>query len=84
MARQIAILATWLALILGGLLLLLDLAYFMHGSFEMYPTEERQSGIRFLTGMVAVLLGLIELGLWLLLRFLRRRPIHSKHGEVAA
>jgi hypothetical protein len=80
MARQLAILAAWLAIIVVALLLLLDVAYFMYGSFEMYPTEERQSGIRLLTGILAVLLTLIEVGLWLLLRVLRRSPIFSKHA----
>ena len=77
MARRLMTLGVWLALIVVALALVADVAYFVHGSLEMYPTEERQSAVRFTTGSVAALLTLIGLGLLLLLRVLRRKSVIS-------
>ncbi|MGC1173047.1 hypothetical protein [Polaromonas sp.] len=55
-----------------AIILALDLVYFVQGSLEMLPTEEKQSGIREVTGLAAVMLCLVEAVLWLLLRRVRR------------
>ncbi|OOG39733.1 hypothetical protein B0B52_13925 [Polaromonas sp. A23] len=55
-----------------AIILALDLVYFVQGSLEMFPTGERQSGIREVTGLAAVMLCLVELALLLLLRRVRQ------------
>lgn len=55
-----------------AIILALDLVYFVQGSLEMFPSEERQSGIREVTGLAAVVLCLVEAALCLLLRRVRR------------
>lgn len=55
-----------------AIVLALDLMYFVQGSQEMFPTEEKQSGIREVTGFAAVMLCLVEFALFLLLRRIRR------------
>lgn len=68
----------WMAWILRcamaiiAIILALDLVYFVQGSLEMFPTEEKQSGIRQVTGLAAAMLCLVEAVLWLLLRRVRR------------
>ena len=66
-----------LAMILIGLVLCLDIAYLFNGSLEEFPTPEQQDKVRRVTAMIAVLLGLMEAGLWALLRQLQR----STRGE---
>lgn len=61
----------WLAMIAVALVLAADVAYFVHGSLELFPTDERQATVRQVTGAVAVLLIAVEYGLWSLLRRLR-------------
>jgi hypothetical protein len=55
-----------------GVVLAIDLLYFVNGSLEMFPTAEQQEKIRTVTGAIAVLLLSVEAGLWALLR--RTRP----------
>ena len=55
-----------------AVLLLFNLVYFFQGSMEMFPSEERQSGIREVTGLAALMLCLVEAGLCLILRRVRR------------
>jgi hypothetical protein len=64
--------AAWLALAVVGLLLALDLAYFMRGSLELYPTEDDHEKVRLVTGMIAVVLTAMVAGLALLLQHLGR------------
>lgn len=61
-----------MALVVVGLLLGLDLAYFVNGSIEMYPTAEDHEKVRLVTGMIAVVLTAIGVGLAPLLQHLRR------------
>ncbi|NOS74443.1 MAG: hypothetical protein HOP36_07875 [Methyloglobulus sp.] len=68
----------WAGLALVAVLLILDLIYFVHGSFEMFPTEERQSAIRLTTGILAVMFTLVEVCLLLMLRFMKRKAATSK------
>ena len=58
----------WLVMIVVGLALVLDVAYFVHGSLEMFPTEEQQEKVRWVAGVLAALLACVEIGLWWLLR----------------
>lgn len=60
------------AMVIGAIILALDLVYFVQGSLETFPAEEKQSGIREVTGFVAVMLCLVEAALGLLLRRVRR------------
>ena len=69
-----------LAMVVVGLLLLLDVAYFVRGSLEWFPTHEQQDKIRRVTGVIAVLLAGIEIGLWWLLRYLRRDGYPPRSG----
>ncbi len=86
MLRRIVRLAIWLAMIVVGLVLIVDVLYFVHGSLEMFPTEERQVSLRLMTGIFAVLLLSVEVGLWVLLRRLgstspsRGAPAAPRHG----
>lgn len=59
-------------MVVVGIILVLDLVYFVHGSAEMFPTETQHSDIRWITGLVAVFLFFVEAALCLLLRRLRR------------
>jgi hypothetical protein len=57
-----------LAMIVIGLVLALDVAYFVHGSLEMFPEPEDHSKVRVATGFIAAGLVAAEAILWLLLR----------------
>lgn len=56
-----------------GLALLLAGLYLVHGSFEMFPTEEQQGKVRIAMSVLAVCLVAVEALLWGLLRYARRR-----------
>jgi hypothetical protein len=58
----------WLALVAVGLVLVLDVLYFVRGSLDMFPTAEQQNEVRVVTGVLGTLLALVALGLGLLLR----------------
>ena len=71
MARRLARYGVSLAMILVGLLLCLDVAYFVRGSLEEFPTEEDEDMVRHVTAVLAALLVVTEAGLWWVLRALR-------------
>ena len=81
MGRRLVTLAARVALLVVALALAVDVAYFVHGSLEMHPTEERQAAVRFATGLAAFFLTLIGLALLLLLRALRRERDLSPRGR---
>jgi cytoskeletal protein RodZ len=56
-----------------GLALLLAVLYLVHGSFEMFPTEEQQGKVRIVMSVVVVCLVAAEALLWGFLRYARRR-----------
>jgi hypothetical protein len=56
---------------LGAIALLLDLAYLVRGSLELFPTPEQQEKVRMVTATIASLLVFTEIALWALLRRLR-------------
>lgn len=58
----------WIAFIVGGVVLLADLAYFVRGSLEMFPTPEDHAKVRTVAVAIAIPLAAIELALWRLLR----------------
>ena len=68
MAARMARLAILVAMSAIGLLLALAIAYFFRGSLEEFPTEEQTAKVRYVTAVLAVVLTLIEVGLWRLLR----------------
>lgn len=53
-------------------LLVLDAAYFVNGSLEMFPTEEQQSKVRLVTACIGAVLILLEAGLAVSFLWLRR------------
>jgi hypothetical protein len=52
--------------------LVIDLIYLVRGSLELYPSPEKDSKIRMVTGIIAALLIGIEVILWRLLRHVQR------------
>lgn len=73
MIRRFARYGVVLAMIAVGLLLCLDVAYFLRGSLEEFPTDEQQDKVRRVTAAIAAVLVLAEVALWSLLRHLRPR-----------
>ena len=72
--RDVARYAIRLAIVLVGVVLAVDVVYFLVGSQEMFPTAEQQAKVRTVTGAIAVLLVAIEVVLWLLLRRIGAPP----------
>jgi hypothetical protein len=52
--------------------LMLDVAYFLRGSLETFPTAEQQQKVQLVTGVIAVVLAAVEFGLWRLARWMLR------------
>jgi hypothetical protein len=76
MARKLV----WLAMVVVGLALVLDVWYFIGGSMELYPTEEQQDKVRLATGVIAIFLLSLKAGLWLLLRRTGSKPASRSVG----
>ena len=72
MGRQLARFALVVAMIVVGLMLCLDVVYFVRGSLEEFPTDEQQEKVRVVTAMLAVLLVAAEAVLWSALWGLKR------------
>ena len=68
MLRTIARSLLRLAMVAVGLVLALDLLYFVRGSLESFPTAEQQEKVRVVAGTIAALLVIVELVLWWVLR----------------
>lgn len=64
-----------LAAVFVGALLVLDIAYFLHGSLEAFPTDEKQSKVKIFTTMIGIILGSIEA---IIIYFLCM-TMHEKH-----
>ena len=60
------------AMVVAGLLLCLDVAYFLRGSLETFPMDEQEEKIRVVTAALGAVLLASELGLWFVLRYLQR------------
>jgi hypothetical protein len=61
-----------------SLLLVLDIAYLIHGSFESFPNPEQQDKIRLATSALAIVLVLIDLAIgFILWRLPGRRGMAS-------
>lgn len=73
--RRIATATLRLAMAAVGVLLVLDLVYYAHGSLEMFPSEEEHHKVRLVTGFLALALAGAEAVLWLILRRLGRTGI---------
>ena len=71
--RRLGRYAILLTMAVVGLLLGVDLLYFARGSLELFPTDEQMDKIRRVTALIAVVLIVIEFGLWRLLRAVGRR-----------
>ena len=67
-SRQLARSAIWMAMTIVGLLLAFAIAYFLRGSLEEFPTAEDEAKVRTVTGVLAAILAIVEIGLWSLLR----------------
>ena len=61
------------AMVVVAVLLCVDVLHFAHGSLEEFSTAGDTSAVRRVTGVVAVVLVLVEVGLLSLLRYLGRR-----------
>jgi hypothetical protein len=66
--------AVVLMMIVVGLVLALDVAYFVHGSLEEFPTAEDHEKVRVATGFIAAVLIAAKAMLWFVLRRLRTAP----------
>ncbi|HEU0302857.1 MAG TPA: hypothetical protein VFR37_25570 [Longimicrobium sp.] len=75
MLTTIARYTIWLAMAVGGVLLVLDVLYFAHGSLETLPTAEDHRKVRVVTGIIGIVLTAAEGVLWLNLRGLGRTEI---------
>ena len=64
--------AVVLAMIVIGLVLALDVAYYLHGSFKEFPGPEDHADVRAATGLIAAVLVVAEAILWFVLRRLGR------------
>ena len=72
MTRRLLRAVVLLAMVVVGLLLCLDVAYFVRGSLETFPTDEQTDKVRVVTAVLAAVLLASELGLWSVLRHLKR------------
>jgi hypothetical protein len=61
-----------LAMLVGAILLGLDLMYLVRGSLEQFPTEEQEDKVRIVTVVLGVLLLVVEVGLWMVFRYVSR------------
>jgi hypothetical protein len=68
MARYAAV----LAMIVTGVVLALDIAYYVHGSLEEFPGPEDHAKVRTVAGFVAMALIAAEAILWFVLRRCRK------------
>ncbi|HEY7770522.1 hypothetical protein [Longimicrobium sp.] len=66
--------AVVLTMIVIGLVLALDIAYYVHGSLEEFPEPEDHEKVRTAAGFIGVVLLSAEAMLWFVLRRLRRAP----------
>ena len=65
-----------------ALLLVVDIAYMIHGSLDMFPTEENQAGVREMTTVFGVVFAsLTVLFLWLGKRFWNACSISRDSGS---
>ncbi len=71
MNPRTARLLTLLAVALVGVVVVLDVAYFVAGSQEMFPTAEQHEKVRIVTAAAAALLVAVEIGLCTIHRRLR-------------
>jgi hypothetical protein len=73
-----------LTMIVIGLVLALDIAYYVHGSLEEFPEPEDHEKVRMVAGFIAVVLIAAEAILWLILRRLgRARHLAQLPGSAA-
>jgi hypothetical protein len=66
-----------------GLVLALDVAYYVHGSLEMFPTPEDHVKVRAVTGFVALVLIAAEAILWFVFRRLGKARHLARSPGVA-
>jgi hypothetical protein len=64
--------AVVLTMVVIGLVLALDVAYYVHGSLEEFPGPEDHEKVRTVAGFIAVVLIAAEAILWFVLRRLGR------------
>jgi uncharacterized protein YacL len=72
MLQRLAMHSIRFAMVVVGLVLGLDIAYLARGSLELFPTDEQESTVRVVTTVIAAMLIFVEVGLWVLLRTMRR------------
>ena len=72
MAQRLARSAIVLTMTVVGVLLALFVAYFLRGSLEEFPTAEQENKVHTVTAVAAAMLLLVEIGLWSMLRRMRR------------
>jgi hypothetical protein len=67
-----------------ALLLLLDVAYFIHGSLELFPTQEQQGKIKGIAALAGFGFALVELVILALLRRLCARTHRTRNSVKAS
>jgi hypothetical protein len=63
----------WAAILGVGIVLLGAVIYMIYGSLEMHPTDEQQGKIRLVMAMVIATASAVQVVLWALLQYIRRR-----------
>ncbi|HEY0026222.1 MAG TPA: hypothetical protein VGB24_25245 [Longimicrobium sp.] len=75
--------AVVLVMIVIGLVLALDVAYYVHGSLEEFPEAEDHEKVRTVAGFIAVVLLAPEAILWFVLRRLGKARHVAPPGAAA-
>lgn len=83
MLRKVWIGFLFLLALAVGAVLLLDIAYFFHGSLEWYPTDEQQEKVKIVTAIIAILLAVVETVIVALLLRLFRKGLTVKPSGTA-
>ena len=58
-----------ITIIIIGLLIIVDVSYFLSGSFDLYPTEEQENKVKLVAAVIFLILLIIEA---ILVKFYRK------------
>jgi len=60
-------------MIVAGIVIIAAMTVFMHGSLELYPTEEQQGKIQIVLALLICTSGFVEALLWIFYKRLRSK-----------